>query len=167
MWRDFLESGEEWALVAEDDALIHASIDEIVSRVIEKSLSIGVVNFADGWSTQMGRMNARTPYPRLSLFSPFIWGRHRLGYCANDWTACTGLYLISRSAAQKIIEQIDARGSQYWLADDWPLFAADFGVDIRSCSQDCAVGQEIVLSRKTGRILCTIKQTRQKTAAPQ
>lgn len=131
VWRDFLESGEEWALVAEDDALIHPSIDEIVSRVIEKSRSIGVVNFADGWSTQMGRMNTRTPYPRLSLFSPFIWGRHRLGYCAGDWTACTGLYLISRSAAQKIIEQIDAHGSQYWLADDWPLFAADFGVDIK------------------------------------
>ena len=63
VWRDFLESGEEWALVAEDDALIHPSIDEIISRVIEKSRSIGVVNFADGWSTQMGRMNPRTPYP--------------------------------------------------------------------------------------------------------
>ena len=55
MWRDFLESGEEWALVAEDDALIHPSIDKIVSRVIENPRSIGVVNFADGWSTQMGR----------------------------------------------------------------------------------------------------------------
>jgi len=26
VWRDFLESGEEWALVAEDDALIHPSM---------------------------------------------------------------------------------------------------------------------------------------------
>ena len=56
VWRDFLESGEEWALVAEDDALIHASIDEIVSRVIEKSLSIGVYGFC---TTQIGRASCR------------------------------------------------------------------------------------------------------------
>ena len=72
MWRDFLESGEEWALVAEDDALIHPSIDEIVSRVIEKSRSIGVVNFADGWSTQMGRMNPAPLTPVVAVVSVYL-----------------------------------------------------------------------------------------------
>jgi len=47
MWKDFLASDADWALLAEDDVLISPDLQPVVERIIEKYPHVQMVNLGD------------------------------------------------------------------------------------------------------------------------
>ena len=80
MWRDFLASDADWALIAEDDAVISADADRVVQRIIERYPEVQLVNLSDGYSFHAGVMNPRMRYISFSSLSvgvrqSTVWGK--------------------------------------------------------------------------------------------
>uniref|UniRef100_UPI003C79AB42 glycosyltransferase family 25 protein n=1 Tax=Rothia aeria TaxID=172042 RepID=UPI003C79AB42 len=47
MWRDFIASDADWALIAEDDALISSDAEAVVNAIITKYPQVQLVNLSD------------------------------------------------------------------------------------------------------------------------
>ena len=110
MWRDFVASDADWALIAEDDILISPDAEAVVNAIITKYPQV--------------------EYIRLSLLSPFVHGKYRMGKPYGTWPLiCTGLYLISRSGAELLLKQFEDKVPGT-VADDYKLYQ-QWGVDVR------------------------------------
>ena len=130
MWKDFLASDADWALIAEDDAIISADADCVVQRIIERYPEVQLVNLSDGYSFHAGVMNPRRAYIRLSLLSPLVYGKYRMGKMYGPHRVeCTGLYLLSRSGAEQLVKHFEHKAPGT-VADDYPLYEA-WGLDVR------------------------------------
>ena len=130
MWRDFLATDTDWALIAEDDILISPDAEAVVNAIITKYLQVQLVNLCDAYSFKAGTMNPRVEYIRLSLLSPFVYGKYRMGKLyGSTRLGCTGLYLISRSGAELLLKQFEDKVPGT-VADDYKLYQ-QWGVDVR------------------------------------
>ena len=130
MWRDFLATDTDWALIAEDDILISPDVEAVVNAIITKYPQVQLVNLCDAYSFKAGTMNPRVEYIRLSLLSPFVYGKYRMGKLyGSTRLGCTGLYLISRSGAELLLKQLEGKAPGT-VADDYTLYQ-QWGVDVR------------------------------------
>ena len=133
VYKRFLEDSvndDDILIVAEDDALIDADVDAMVLKAFKLYPSLGIVNLADGYMWEAHRQNPYYPYSRISLLSKFVDFKHRVGPYGGELT-CTGLYAITRKAAQSILKILESNNDQpYWYADNWALFASEGGIDI-------------------------------------
>ena len=130
MWEDFVASDADWALIAEDDSLISPDAEAVVNAIITKYPQVQMVNLSDGHTFKAGTMNPRMDYIRLSLLSPFVHGKYRMGKPYGGWPLiCTGLYLISRSGAELLLKQFEDKVPGT-VADDYKLYQ-QWGVDAR------------------------------------
>lgn len=130
MWRDFVASDADWALIAEDDVLISPDAEAVVNAIITKYSQVQLVNLCDACSFKAGTMNPRVEYIRLSLLSPFVHGKYRMGKLyGSTRLGCTGLYLISRSGAELLLKQFENKAPGT-VADDYKLYQ-QWGVDVR------------------------------------
>ena len=130
MWRDFLATDTDWALIAEDDILISPDAEAVVNAIITKYPQVQLVNLCDAYSFKAGTMNPRVDYIRLSLLSPFVHGKYRMGKLyGSTRLGCTGLYLISRSGAELLLKQLENKVPGT-VADDYTLYQ-QWGVDVR------------------------------------
>ena len=130
MWRDFLATDTDWALIAEDDILISPDAEAVVNAIITKYPQAQLVNLCDAYSFKAGTMNPRVEYIRLSLLSPFVYGKYRMGELYGlTRLGCTGLYLISRSGAELLLKQLEGKAPGT-VADDYTLYQ-QWGVDVR------------------------------------
>ena len=130
MWEDFLASDADWALIAEDDILISPDAEAVVNAIITKYPQAQLVNLCDAYSFNAGTMNPRVEYIRLSLLSPFVYGKYRMGELyGSTRLGCTGLYLISRSGAELLLKQLEGKAPGT-VADDYTLYQ-QWGVDVR------------------------------------
>ena len=106
MWRDFVASDADWALIAEDDILLSPDAEAVVNAIITKYPQVQLVNLSDSFANDAGKLNPQVEYIRLSLLSPFVHGKYRMGKPYGTWPLiCTGLYLISRSGAELLLKQ--------------------------------------------------------------
>ena len=130
MWEDFVASDADWALIAEDDVLISPDAEAVVNAIITKYSQVQLVNLCDACSFKAGTMNPRVEYIRLSLLSPFVHGKYRMGKLyGSTRLGCTGLYLISRSGAELLLKQFENKAPGT-VADDYKLYQ-QWGVDVR------------------------------------
>ena len=130
MWEDFVASDADWALIAEDDILISPDAEAVVNAIITKYPQVQLVNLCDAYSFKAGTMNPRLDYIRLSLLSPFVHGKYRMGRpYGSTRLGCTGLYLISRSGAELLLKQFEDKVPGT-VADDYKLYQ-QWGVDVR------------------------------------
>ena len=130
MWEDFVASDADWALIAEDDVLISPDAEAVVNAIITKYPQVQLVNLCDAYSFKAGTMNPRLDYIRLSLLSPFVHGKYRMGKLyGSTRLGCTGLYLISRSGAELLLKQLKDKAPGT-VADDYKLYQ-QWGVDVR------------------------------------
>ncbi|WP_314934608.1 glycosyltransferase family 25 protein [Rothia mucilaginosa] len=130
MWEDFVASDADWALIAEDDILISPDAEAVVNAIITKYPQVQLVNLCDAYSFKAGTMNPRVDYIRLSLLSPFVHGKYRMGKLyGSTRLGCTGLYLISRSGAELLLKQFEGKAPGT-VADDYRLYQ-QWGVDVR------------------------------------
>ena len=130
MWEDFVASDADWALIAEDDVLISPDAEVVVNAIITKYPQVQLVNLCDAYSFKAGTMNPRVDYIRLSLLSPFVHGKYRMGKLyGSTRLGCTGLYLISRSGAELLLKQFENKAPGT-VADDYKLYQ-QWGVDVR------------------------------------
>lgn len=130
MWGDFVASDADWALIAEDDSLISPDAEAVVNAIITKYPQVQMVNLSDGHTFKAGTMNPRMDYIRLSLLSPFVHSKYRMGKLyGSTRLACTGLYLISRSGAELLLKQFEDKVPGT-VADDYKLYQ-QWGVDAR------------------------------------
>ena len=130
MWEDFVASDADWALIAEDDSLISPDAEAVVNAIITKYPQVQMVNLSDGHTFKAGTMNPRMDYIRLSLLSPFVHSKYRMGKLyGSTRLACTGLYLISRSGAELLLKQFEDKVPGT-VADDYKLYQ-QWGVDVR------------------------------------
>ena len=130
MWEDFVASDADWALIAEDDSLISPDAEAVVNAIITKYPQGQMVNLSDGHTFKAGTMNPRMDYIRLSLLSPFVHSKYRMGKLyGSTRLACTGLYLISRSGAELLLKQFEDKVPGT-VADDYKLYQ-QWGVDAR------------------------------------
>ena len=130
MWEDFVASDADWALIAEDDILISPDAEAVVNAIITKYPQVQLVNLCDAYSFKAGTMNPRLDYIRLSLLSPFVHGKYRMGKLyGSTRLGCTGLYLISRSGAELLLKQLENKVPGT-VADDYKLYQ-QWGVDVR------------------------------------
>ena len=130
MWEDFVASDADWALIAEDDILISPDAEAVVNAIITKYPQVQLVNLCDAYSFKAGTMNPRVDSIRLSLLSPFVHGKYRMGKPYGTWPLiCTGLYLISRSGAEPLLKQFEDKVPGT-VADDYKLYQ-QWGVDVR------------------------------------
>ncbi len=129
MWKDFLASDADWALIAEDDILISPDLQPVVERIIEKYPHVQMVNLCDGYATEAGKLNPQVDYPRLSLFAPFVYGKYRIGSAYSSKPLySTGLYLLSRSGAERLVECFGETVPGV-VADDFALYR-EWGVGV-------------------------------------
>ena len=120
-WRDFVASDADWALIAEDDILLSPDAEAVVNAIITKYPQVQLVNLSDSFANDAGKLNPQVEYIRLSLLSPFVHGKYRMGKPYGTWPlVCTGLYLISHSGADRCKPG----------ADDYKLYQ-QWGVDVR------------------------------------
>lgn len=63
MWKDFLASDADWALLAEDDVLISPDLQPVVERIIEKYPHVQMVNLGDIYASEAGKLNPQVDYP--------------------------------------------------------------------------------------------------------
>ena len=130
MWRDFIASDADWALIAEDDILISPDAEAVVNAIITKYPQVQLVNLSDSFANDAGKLNPHVEYIRLSLLSPFVHGKYRMGKPYGTWPLiCTGLYLISRSGAELLLKQFEDKVPGT-VADDYKLYQ-QWGVDVR------------------------------------
>ena len=130
MWEDFVASDADWALIAEDDSLISPDAEAVGNAIITKYPQVQMVNLSDGHTFKAGTMNPRMDYIRLSLLSPFVHSKYRMGKLyGSTRLACTGLYLISRSGAELLLKQFEDKVPGT-VADDYKLYQ-QWGVDAR------------------------------------
>ena len=130
MWRDFVASDADWALIAEDDILISPDAEAVVNAIITKYPQVHLVNLSDSFANDAGKLNPQVEYIRLSLLSPFVHGKYRMGKPYGTWPLiCTGLYLISRSGAELLLKQFEDKVPGT-VADDYKLYQ-QWGVDVR------------------------------------
>ena len=130
MWEDCVASDADWALIAEDDVLISPDAEVVVNAIITKYPQVQLVNLCDACSFKAGTMNPRVEYIRLSLLSPFVHGKYRMGKLyGSTRLGCTGLYLISRSGAELLLKQFENKAPGT-VADDYKLYQ-QWGVDVR------------------------------------
>lgn len=130
MWRDFVASDADWALIAEDDILISPDAEAVVNAIITKYPQVQLVNLSDSFANDAGKLNPHVEYIRLSLLSPFVHGKYRMGKPYGTWPLiCTGLYLISRSGAELLLKQLEDKVPGT-VADDYKLYQ-QWGVDVR------------------------------------
>ena len=129
MWEDFVASDADWALIAEDDVLISPDAEVVVNAIITKYPQVQLVNLCDACSFKAGTMNPRVEYIRLSLLSPFVHGKYRMGKLyGSTRLGCTGLYLISRSGAELLLKQFEGKAPGT-VADDYKLYQ-QWGVEV-------------------------------------
>lgn len=130
MWKEFVASDADWALIAEDDALISSDAQAVVEAIITKYPQVQLVNLSDSFANDAGKLNPQVEYIRLSLLSPFVYGKYRMGKPYGSWPlVCTGLYLISRSGAELLLRQFESKVPGT-VADDYKLYQ-QWGVDVR------------------------------------
>jgi len=130
MWRDFIASDADWALIAEDDILLSPDAEAVVNAIITKYPQVQLVNLSDSFANEAGKLNPQVEYIRLSLLSPFVHGKYRMGKPYGTWPLiCTGLYLISRSGAELLLKQFEDKVPGT-VADDYKLYQ-QWGVDVR------------------------------------
>ena len=116
MWEDFVASDADWALIAEDDVLLSPDAEAVVNAIITKYPQVQLVNLCDSYANYAGKLNPQVEYIRLSLLSPFVHGKYRMGKPYGSWPlVCIGLYLISRSGAELLLKQFEGRGRVLWL----------------------------------------------------
>ena len=130
MWKEFVASDADWALIAEDDALISSDAQAVVEAIITKYPQVQLVNLSDSFANDAGKLNPHVEYIRLSLLSPFVYGKYRMGKPYGSWPlVCTGLYLISRLGAELLLKQFESKVPGT-VADDYKLYQ-QWGVDVR------------------------------------
>lgn len=130
MWRDFVASDADWALIAEDDILISPDAEVVVNAIITKYPQVHLVNLCDSLANNAGKLNPQAEYIRLSLLSPFVRGKYRMGKpYGSARLICTGLYLMSRSGAELLLKQLEDKVPGT-VADDYKLYQ-QWGVDVR------------------------------------
>ena len=129
MWKDFLASDADWALLAEDDVLISPDLQPVVERIIEKYPHVQMVNLGDIYASEAGKLNPQVDYPRLSLLSPFVYGKYRMGSAYGSKPLYgAALYLLSRSGAERLVECFGETVPGV-VADDYSLYR-EWGVDV-------------------------------------
>ena len=129
MWKDFLASDADWALIAEDDILISPDLQPVVERIIEKYPHVQMVNLCDIYASEAGKLNPQVDYPRLSLFAPFVYGKYRISSAYSSKPLYgTGLYLLSRSGAERLVECFGETVPGV-VADDFALYR-EWGVGV-------------------------------------
>ena len=129
MWKDFLASDADWALLAEDDILISPDLQPVVERIIEKYPHVQMVNLGDIYASEAGKLNPQVDYPRLSLLSPFVYGKYRMGSAYGSKPLYgAALYLLSRSGAERLVECFGETVPGV-VADDYSLYR-EWGVDV-------------------------------------
>ena len=128
VYKRFLEESthdDDILIVAEDDAIIDADIDSVVSKVFELYPDLGGVVLSDGYSWEAHRQNPYVEYSRISLLSKFVDLKHRIGPYGGHLFS-TGLYAITRKAVENIIHILEVNnGYPYWCADNWGLFGKE------------------------------------------
>ena len=96
--------------------LISPDAEAAVSAIIAKYPQVQMVNLCDSYANYAGKLNPQVEYIRLSLLSPFVHGKYRMGKPYGSWPlVCIGLYLISRSGAELLLKQFEGRGRVLWL----------------------------------------------------
>ena len=146
MWRDFVASDADWALIAEDDILLSPDAEAVVNAIITKYPQVQLVNLSDSFANEAGKLNPQVEYIRLSLLSPFVHGKYRMGKPYGTWPLiCTGLYLISRSGAELLLKQFEDKVPGT-VADDYKLYQ-QWGCGCAFlCSRACAAGRAVASS---------------------
>ena len=116
-------------MLAEDDVLISPDLQPVAERIIEKYPHVQMVNLGDIYASEAGKLNPQVDYPRLSLLSPFVYGKYRMGSAYGSKPLYgAALYLLSRSGAERLVECY-CETVPGVVADDYSLYR-EWGVDV-------------------------------------
>ena len=127
VYKKFLEESlndDDILIVAEDDAIIDADVDALVQKIFTMHPELDILNLGDSYAWEAHKQNPYVPNSRISLLSRFVDSKHRVGPYGGRLTS-TGLYAITRKAAQGIVELAEDNGSPLWVADEWGYFSTE------------------------------------------
>lgn len=124
---------EEYALICEDDALFNTHFQENLEKIISLKSNADIILLGQSKIKSFNDIELEINYPTTFAFLqqkttayPF-----RIAYPYKNYFAGTVAYLIKKSAAQKILQQINATQLPSWLADDFILFDRLWQLDIQ------------------------------------
>lgn len=140
---------DDWLLVSEDDTEFLPGTESILSAAASRGKGFDAIVLSDGWSRSRRKHLRRMVQAmrQLSLLAiPLGWqSGHliRIGrYSGVAWS--TGLYLISRRGARKLVQFVLSSGGQcYWTADDWGRFRAEARLDVALASPSIALSEGV------------------------
>ncbi|AUI65265.1 MULTISPECIES: glycosyltransferase family 25 protein [Glaesserella] len=124
---------EEYCLVCEDDALFNQDFQANLIKILNEKPTADLILVGQSKIATFDDIELEINYPttfanflKKVTACPFV-----LAYPYKNYFAGTVAYLIKKSIAQKILNQVNQNGLPYWLADDFILFGDKFGLDIQ------------------------------------
>lgn len=120
---------DDYCLICEDDALFHPHFQQGFDELFDVKpqadiIWLGQSKIADFNAFEL-ELNYPTAFPQKLAQSGFA-----LGYPYKNYYAGTVSYLIKKSAAKRIAQEME-KAKPYWLADDFILFGSKFGLVIQ------------------------------------
>lgn len=135
--KEFVDQNDGgYILVAEDDVILEDNAFSVIERCIDLLPDNGVAILGSPHSTGgvYNFFGFDEHVAQLSLFSAHVGvarnSKYRFGnYRGEVWG--TGLYLMSRKAAENYIACVQRLGNIHWVADQWEYFKGIAYLDIK------------------------------------
>lgn len=119
----------EYALICEDDVLFNENFQANLDKLLSQNLKADIILIGQSKIAEFDDVELEINYPTTFGFLLNKENQFSLCYPYKNYFAGTVAYLIKKSAARRLLEQVNAR--TYWLADDFILFGEKFGLDIQ------------------------------------
>ncbi|MDO5054451.1 MAG: glycosyltransferase family 25 protein [Pasteurella oralis] len=123
---------EEYCLICEDDALLNADFQQNLTALLAQKPTSHIILVGQSKIAQFDDLELEINYP-----TTFSFWRKRIAntdfcyaYPYKNYFAGTVAYLIKKSAAKALVDQVQQQKVPFWLADDFILFGQAFKFNI-------------------------------------
>lgn len=125
-------NNDEYCLICEDDALLCDNFQHHLELILNTTLQTDILLIGQSKISHFNGIELEINYPTSYKFGlkKIANSHYKIGYPYKNYYAGTVAYLIKKSAAKKILKQLEHK-KPYWLADDFILFGNEFGLDIQ------------------------------------
>lgn len=122
---------DEWVLICEDDALFAKDFQPTLAQLLKQPVMADMILVGQSKIKQFNDRELEINYPVSfkACCKPIEQSQYRYAYPYRNYFAGTVAYLIKKSAAALILQQTEQQ-LPYWLADDYPWFEQQCGLNI-------------------------------------
>lgn len=121
----------EFVLICEDDALFAENFQGNLDAIIKQTISADIVLVGQSKIPSFDHFELDINYPTTFSFleNKINDTQYKYSYPYRNYFAGTVGYLIKKTTARAILEQVKQNQKPFWLADDYGLFGRFFNIN--------------------------------------